>query len=94
MYELCNIFLKLCNTYQVRGDDLYSMKIHSRVYYQKMKIMIFLVALTIPLMSGIMFTDYQPSTQKKEDAQANVQDAKQDLNDKMQYWKLRRIQMQ
>ena len=31
-------------------------------------------------MSGIMFTDYQPSTQKKEDAQANVQDAKQDLN--------------
>lgn len=81
MYELCNIFLKLCNTYQVRGDDLYSMKIHSRVYYQKMKIMIFLVALTIPLMSGIMFTDYQPSTQKKEDAQANVQDAKQDLNE-------------
>jgi len=45
-----------------------------------MKIMIFLVALTIPLMSGIMFTDYQSSTQNEEAAQAKVQDAKQDLN--------------
>ena len=45
-----------------------------------MKIMIFLVALTIPLMSGIMFTDYQSSTQKEEAAGAKVQDAKQDLN--------------
>jgi hypothetical protein len=45
-----------------------------------MKIMIFLVALTIPLMAGIMFTGYQSSTQKKEDAQVKVQDAKQDLN--------------
>ena len=42
--------------------------------------MIFLVALTIPLMSGIMFTDYQSSTQKEEAVQAKVQDVKQDLN--------------
>ena len=42
--------------------------------------MIFLVALTIPLMSGIMFTDYQSSTQKEEAARAKVQDVKQDLN--------------
>jgi len=31
-------------------------------------------------MGGIMFTGYQSSTQKKETAQAKVQDAKQDLN--------------
>jgi hypothetical protein len=31
-------------------------------------------------MAGIMFTGYQSSTQKKEAAQAKVQDAKQDLN--------------
>ena len=42
--------------------------------------MIFLVALTIPLMAEIMFTGYQSSTQMKEAAQAKVQDAKQDLN--------------
>jgi hypothetical protein len=42
------------------------MKIHSPEYYQKMKIVIFLFALTIPLMSGIMFTGHQSSTQKKE----------------------------
>ena len=35
-----------------------------------MKIVIFLFALTIPLISGIMFTCYQSSTQKKETAQA------------------------
>jgi hypothetical protein len=35
-----------------------------------MKRMIFLVAFTIPLMAGIMFTGYQSSTQKKEVAQA------------------------
>jgi hypothetical protein len=45
-----------------------------------MKIMIFLAALTIPIMAGIMFTGYQSSNQKKEAAQAKVQDAKQDLN--------------
>ena len=45
-----------------------------------MKTMIFLVALTIPLMEGIMFTGYQSSTQKKEAVQAKVQDVKQDLN--------------
>ena len=45
-----------------------------------MKTMIFLVALTIPLMAGIMFTGYESSTQKKEDAQVKVQIAKQDLN--------------
>jgi len=45
-----------------------------------MKIMIFLVALTIPLMAGIMFTGYKSSTQKKEVAQTKVQDANQDLN--------------
>jgi len=45
-----------------------------------MKIVIFLFALTIPLMLGIMFTGYQSSTQKKETAQAKVQGVKQDLN--------------
>jgi hypothetical protein len=45
-----------------------------------MKIMIFLVALTIPFMAGIMFTGYQLSTQKKEAAHTKVQDANQDLN--------------
>jgi hypothetical protein len=34
-----------------------------------MKKMIFPVTLMIPLMAGIMFTGYQSSTQKKEDAQ-------------------------
>jgi outer membrane murein-binding lipoprotein Lpp len=45
-----------------------------------MKIMIFLVALTIPLMAGIMFTGYQSSTQKKEAVRTKVQDVNQDLN--------------
>ena len=45
-----------------------------------MKIMIFLVSLTIPLMVGIMVSGYLSSTQKKEVAQAKVQDAKQELN--------------
>jgi len=45
-----------------------------------MKIMIFLVALTIPFMTGIMFTGYQLSTQKKEAAHTKVQDVNQDLN--------------
>ena len=31
-------------------------------------------------MAGIMFTGYQSSTQKKETAQAKVEDVKQDLN--------------
>ena len=31
-------------------------------------------------MAGIMFPGYQSSTQKKEDAQTKVQDARQDLN--------------
>jgi hypothetical protein len=34
-----------------------------------MKKMIFFVALTIPLMAGIMFNGYQSSTQKKDSAQ-------------------------
>ena len=42
--------------------------------------MIFLVALTIPLMAGIMFIGYKSSTQKKEAARTKVQDANQDLN--------------
>ena len=42
--------------------------------------MIFLVALAIPLMAGIMFTGYQSSTQKKDADQAKVRNAKQDLN--------------
>lgn len=45
-----------------------------------MKIMIFLAALTIPLMAGMMFIGYQSSVQKKEVAQANVHNDKQDLN--------------
>jgi hypothetical protein len=45
-----------------------------------MKIMIFLVALTIPLMSGIMLPGYNSSTQKIEVARVIVQDATQDLN--------------
>lgn len=45
-----------------------------------MKKMIFLVALTIPLMSGTMFTGYRSSTEKKETARIIVQDARQDLN--------------
>jgi len=45
-----------------------------------MKIVIFLFALTIPLLSVIMFTGYQSSTQKKETAQAKVQGVKKDLN--------------
>ena len=42
--------------------------------------MIILAALMIPLMAGIMFPGYQSSTQKKEEAQSKVQDARQDLN--------------
>lgn len=42
--------------------------------------MIFLVALTIPLMGGIMFAGYKSSTQKKEAAQAKVEDTNEDLN--------------
>jgi hypothetical protein len=45
-----------------------------------MKIMIFLVSLTIPVMAGIMVTGYLSSTQQIEAARANVQDASQDLN--------------
>jgi len=45
-----------------------------------MKIMIFLAALTIPLMAGMMFIGYQDSVQKKEVAQANLHNDKQDLN--------------
>ena len=45
-----------------------------------MKILIFLVSLTIPVMVGIMVSGYLSSTQKKEVAQAKVQDAKQELN--------------
>jgi hypothetical protein len=45
-----------------------------------MKIMIFLAALTIPLMAGMMFIGYQSSVQKKEVAQANLHNDKQDLN--------------
>jgi DNA repair ATPase RecN len=45
-----------------------------------MKIITFLVALTIPLMAGTIFTSCQSSIQKQEAAQAKVQDAKQDLN--------------
>jgi hypothetical protein len=44
-----------------------------------MKIVIFLVALTIPLMSGVMATGYHSSIYKKETSQAKWQDAKQDL---------------
>ena len=42
--------------------------------------MIFLAALTIPLMAGMMFIGYQESVQKKEVAQANLHNDKQDLN--------------
>jgi hypothetical protein len=45
----------------------------------KMKILILLIALTIPLMAGIIFTGSQTSAQTKEDAQPAVQDARQDL---------------
>jgi len=45
-----------------------------------MKIMIFLAALTIPLMAGIMLTGYQSSTQKKEAVRTKVQDVNKDLN--------------
>jgi len=45
-----------------------------------MKIMIILVSLTVPVMVGIMVSGYLSSTQKKEVAQADVQDARQDLN--------------
>lgn len=44
-----------------------------------MKLVIFFVALTIPLMSGVMSSGYQSSIYKKETAQAKWQDAKQDL---------------
>jgi hypothetical protein len=43
-----------------------------------MKLMIFLAALTIPLMSGVMSTGYPSSIYKNEAAQAKGQDAKQD----------------
>ena len=42
--------------------------------------MIFLAALTIPLMAGMMFIGYQTSVQKKEVAQADLHNDKQDLN--------------
>jgi outer membrane murein-binding lipoprotein Lpp len=45
-----------------------------------MKIMIFLAALTIPLMAGIMLTGYQSSTQKKEAVRTKMQDVNKDLN--------------
>jgi outer membrane murein-binding lipoprotein Lpp len=45
-----------------------------------MKILIVIVALTIPLMAGIMFTGYQSSTHKKEVVLTKVQDVSQDLN--------------
>ena len=41
--------------------------------------MIFLVALTIPLMSGVLSTGYPSSPYEKETTQAKGQDAKQDL---------------
>lgn len=44
-----------------------------------MKLIFFFVALTIPLMSGVMSTACQSSTHKKETAQTKGQDAKQDL---------------
>jgi hypothetical protein len=46
---------------------------------EKMKMITFLIALSIPLMSGIMFTGTQSSTQKEDPAQATGQDPKQDL---------------
>lgn len=81
MYELCKLFQKLYNTYPVRGDDLYSVKSHSQYNIKIMKIMIFLVALTIPLMGGITVTGNQSSTQKQQAAQTKVQYVKQDLNE-------------
>ena len=42
--------------------------------------MIFLAALTIPLMAGIMLTGYQSSTQKKEAVRTKMQDVNKDLN--------------
>jgi len=45
-----------------------------------MKIMIFIVSLTIPVMVGIMVFGFLSSTHKKEVAQAKVQDARQELN--------------
>ena len=47
---------------------------------KKMKKMIFLVALTIPIMAGIMFTGYISSTQKQKAAQTKVLYANRDLN--------------
>jgi hypothetical protein len=44
-----------------------------------MKLMFFFVALTLPLMSGVIYTAYPSSTHKKETAQAKGQDAKQNL---------------
>ena len=46
---------------------------------KKMKIMIFLIVLTIPLNAGIMLTGSQLSTQGKRAAQDTVQDTKKDL---------------
>jgi hypothetical protein len=45
-----------------------------------MKIMIFLVVLTIPFMAGKMFTGNLSTTLKKDVAQATVLQARQDLN--------------
>ena len=44
-----------------------------------MKLMIFSVALSIPLMSGIMYTGYNSSTHMKEPLMVERQDVKQDL---------------
>jgi hypothetical protein len=44
-----------------------------------MKKMIFFVALTVPLMAGIIFTGYRSSTQKQKAAQAKMLYANRDL---------------
>ena len=80
MCELCNFFKKLCNTYPVRGDDLYSVKIHSQYNTKRMKKMICFVALTLPLIAGIIFTGYWSSTQKQKAAQTKMLYANGDLN--------------
>jgi hypothetical protein len=43
---------------------------------KKMKLMVFFIALTIPLMSEVISTGYQSSIHKKETAQAKWQDFK------------------
>jgi DNA repair ATPase RecN len=45
-----------------------------------MKKIIFILAVTITIMAGTIFTSCQSSIQKQEAAQAKVRDAKQDLN--------------